>query len=206
MPSPQETPARAVILDLPKIELHVHLEGSTKPETLLRLAERNRIENLPRTLPEFEEFYRFTDFSHFVRVYVAVTRCMKEAEDLRDLAYDFAIGQAEQNVIYTEATYTALTVEQECGIPWDEQRDALTAGLSEAREETGAEVRLILDTCRNFDPVRSARNLEWVRQGGIVAGMGLSGVEGEPASFLDLSRGARGGDCDHGSRGRDARS
>ncbi|RYG30803.1 hypothetical protein EON81_24205, partial [bacterium] len=82
-------PTRDVILDLPKIELHVHLEGSISPKTVLALAEANGIALPARTLPELEEFYRFRDFAHFVEVYVAVSKCIRRPEDLRRVAYDF---------------------------------------------------------------------------------------------------------------------
>ncbi|RYG81773.1 hypothetical protein EON77_07530, partial [bacterium] len=105
-----------------------------------------------------------------------------DPEDLRRVAYDFAIGQAEQNVLYTEVHYTALTIEHHCGIPWPEQRDAIAAGFAAAQEETGTETRLILDIVRGVTVPMGERNLEWALDGhrtGLVAAMGLSGMEGQ---------------------------
>ena len=175
-------PSREEIYDLPKIELHVHLEGSICPATVLALAESNGIELPAKSLPELEEFFKFRDFPHFVDVYVAVSRCIRKPEDLRRIAYDFALGQADQNVLYTEVHYTALTVEKLCGIPWSEQRDAIAQGFLAAQEETGTETRLILDIVRGVPVEAAERNLEWVLDGhkrGLVAAMGLSGKEGE---------------------------
>lgn len=175
-------PSREEIFDLPKIELHVHLEGSIRPETVLALAQSNGVELPAKSLPELQEFFKFRDFPHFVDVYVAVSKCIRKPEDLRRIAYDFAIGQADQNVLYTEVHYTALTIEKLSGIPWDEQRDAISEGLRAAQEETGTETRLILDIVRGVPVADAERKLEWVLDGhkrGLVAAFGLSGKEGE---------------------------
>ena len=181
-------PSREELLDLPKVELHVHIEGSIRPETLLKLAQRHG-RALPADSVEGlrEGLYRFTDFEHFIRTYVLVSSCVRTAEDVELVAYEFALGQAEHNVVYTEATWTALTLKnggqtiEGQGIPWDEQRDALASGFARAREETGAEVRLVLDICRDFPEAWGEENLAWTLEGhksGLVAAMGLSGREG----------------------------
>jgi len=50
---------------MPKVELHVHLEGSIHPETLLTLAERNHVPIPAHSVEELRDWYRFTDFAHF---------------------------------------------------------------------------------------------------------------------------------------------
>ena len=50
---------------LPKVELHVHLEGSMQPDTLLSLADKHRISDLQRSLTEIRSWYEFRDFGHF---------------------------------------------------------------------------------------------------------------------------------------------
>jgi len=69
------------IREMPKVELHVHLEGSIRPATLLTLAERNGVA-LPVSDPEgLHEFYRFTDFDHFIRVYSFISSCLRTVAD-----------------------------------------------------------------------------------------------------------------------------
>ncbi len=64
---------QAFIREMPKVELHIHLEGSIRPATLLTLAERNVV-TLPVSHPEgLQEFYRFTDFAHFLQVYFFIS-------------------------------------------------------------------------------------------------------------------------------------
>ena len=54
------------IQDMPKVELHVHLEGSIRPVTLLKLAHRNRIKLPVDTIEGLQQWYTFRDFAHFV--------------------------------------------------------------------------------------------------------------------------------------------
>ena len=67
---------------MPKVELHVHLEGSIRPETVLKLARRNGVALPADSVEGLREWFAFRDFPHFVEVYVAVTKCVKTADDL----------------------------------------------------------------------------------------------------------------------------
>src|SRR3954453_10645374 len=112
------------VRNMPKAELHVHLEGSIQPETLLQLAKRNDVLLPADTLEGLRDWYRFRDFPHFVEVYVAVTKCLKTADDIELIAREFLDGQAEQNVLHSEVTFTACTIEKYLGIPWPDQLKA----------------------------------------------------------------------------------
>src|ERR1022692_1096311 len=91
---------------IPKIELHVHLEGSIRPATVLQLAKNNGVSLPADDLAGLQEWYRYRDFPHFVEVYVAVSKCLRTADDLELVAREFLEGQAEQNVLHSEVTYT----------------------------------------------------------------------------------------------------
>ncbi len=162
------------------MELHVHLEGSIRPETVLELAKRNG-KTLPATTVEgLRDWYQFKDFPHFVEVYVAVSQCIQSAEDLELIVREFADSQAAQNVLYTEVTYTASTIAKYAGIPWPQQRDALRRGREYA-QSLGIDIRFILDIVRDDQDVAIATEvLDWVRDGqsdGLVAALGIAGME-----------------------------
>lgn len=169
---------REVIETLPKMELHVHLEGSIQPETLLRLAQHNKAD-LPATdVASLREWFKFRDFPHFVDVYVAASKCIRTPDDLELIAEEFARGQAAQNILYTEANYTAMTIRRYAGIPWDEQIDALQRGFAKAPE---TKVNLIIDIVREFPQEEGETIAQWCIDGqskGVVA-IGLSGFEGQ---------------------------
>ena len=77
------------VAGLPKIELHVHVEGAILPETLMKLAQKNKVDLPPKTLAEFRDWYRFTDFPHFAEVYWAFSKAIQSEEDIYQVALDF---------------------------------------------------------------------------------------------------------------------
>ncbi|MEI8282550.1 MAG: adenosine deaminase [Armatimonadota bacterium] len=167
---------RQIIQDLPKVELHVHLEGSIQPETLLQLASRYNISLPASDVAGLQEWFKFRDFNHFVEVYVAASKCIRKPEDLELIAEEFARGQAAQNVLYTEAHFTAMTIFRYAGIPFDEQLDAISRGFAKVPESP---VNLILDIVRGFPVAEGEQIAQWCIDGlgkGVV-GIGLSGFE-----------------------------
>ena len=161
---------------MPKVELHVHLEGSIRPETVLKLAERNGVALPADTVEGLRAWYAFRDFPHFVEVYVAVTKCVRTPDDLELIMREFLEGQRAENVLHSEVTYTASTVETQCGIPWPDQHAALLRGIAHG-ETLGVTCGLILDIVRG-DPVERAMEVaQWATTGEGVVALGLAGEE-----------------------------
>ncbi|HMB21311.1 MAG TPA: hypothetical protein VKP08_00700, partial [Anaerolineales bacterium] len=94
---------------MPKVELHVHLEGSIQPETLLRLAERNNVALPANTVPGLQEWYQFSDFAHFIEIYMAICNCIRTADDFELIATEFLKQCHEQNIQYSEVVFTPYT-------------------------------------------------------------------------------------------------
>lgn len=168
-----------LVLELPKVELHVHLEGSMRPETLLRLA-RKRDVTLPADSEEgLRRWFRFRDFEHFVEIYLTCSRCLRDPEDFQLLAEDFVAEQRRQNVLYSEVHFT-ISTHLSNGVNGDEVADALHQ-VFERSGRDGTQVRLIPDIVRNVGPAAADQTLRWAldhRDRGIVA-LGLSGFESE---------------------------
>lgn len=163
---------------MPKVELHVHLEGSIRPATLLVLAERNRV-NLPaHDLAGMREFYRFVDFEHFIQVYFAISRCLQTVQDFDLIAYEFGADMARQNIRYAEVTFTPHTHVTNTGLPFAEIMAGINHGRARAREDYGVEFSWILDIVRN-NPETRHQVATWAAsaldQG--VVGLGLGGSE-----------------------------
>ena len=177
---------------MPKVELHVHLEGSIPPASLLALARRHRLD-LPDSLEGLEEWFRFRDFEHFVQIYVTICRCLKEPEDFQRLLDAVAAEQARQNVVYTEVHFTVGT-HLMFGHSPSELRDAMGEGLVAAERRHGVRLRLITDVVRNVPFKWADRTLEWaleMQDRGVVA-LGLSGFEATHGNepFVDHFRAA----------------
>jgi len=64
------------IRQMPKVELHVHLEGSVRPETLLKLAKRHRIPLSAENVEGLRKWYTFRDFDHFIEIYMTISSCL----------------------------------------------------------------------------------------------------------------------------------
>lgn len=164
---------------MPKVELHVHLEGSIRPDTLLKLARRHGISLPADDLAGLENWYTFRNFPHFVEIYVAVSQCIRTPEDLELIAREFLAGQAAQNILHSEVTYTAATIEKHVGIPFDEQMDALARAMAYGRDELGISMSLILDIVRGHSLERAMQVAEWCVQarGQGVCALGIAGEE-----------------------------
>ncbi len=128
---------------LPKAELHVHQVGSASLGTVARLAERH-----PGTVPSdpeaLREFYRFTDFAHFVDVYLAVVDLIREPEDVRLLTHEIAADLASQNVRYAELTCTPFTAVR-AGVPIEAYIEAIEDARVTAERDLGVVLRWIFD-------------------------------------------------------------
>lgn len=162
---------------MPKVELHVHLEGSMRPRVLLELARRNGVD-LPANDEEgLRRWFQFRDFPHFVEVYLACSRVLRSPEDFQFLARDFLEVQEAQNVVYSEVHFT-ISTHIANGANGGEVLDALDEVIGEG-EKRGVRLRLIPDIVRNIGPAAADLTLEWALAGrgrGVVA-MGLAGIE-----------------------------
>lgn len=165
---------------IPKVELHVHLEGSIRPETVLKLAKRHDIELPADTVEGLQDWYRFRDFPHFVEVYVAVSKCIRTPDDLELITREFLEGQAAQNVLHSEVTYTACTIEKYNGISWPDQHAALKRAIEYGEKELGVSMALILDIVRGDPSERGDEVARWAASayGDGVCALGLAGIEG----------------------------
>jgi adenosine deaminase len=166
------------VRELPKVELHVHLEGSIRPATLLTLAERNAVTLPAHDLEGLREFYRFTDFDHFIRVYFTISGCLKTTADFSLIAYEFGADMARQNIRYAEVTFTPHTHVVRTGLPFDEILAGLNDGRARAQADFGVDFRWVLDIVRD-NPDSRLQVAEWATSSmdyGVV-GFGLGGTE-----------------------------
>ncbi len=182
------------IRDMPKVELHVHLEGSIRPPTLLRLAERNGVALPADSLDGLREFYGFVDFDHFVQVYHTISRCLQKAEDFSLIAREFGAEMARQKIRYAEVTFTPRLNTDNTGLSFDEILAGLNEGRARAQAEHGVEYRWVLDIVRDF-PESRHQVAEWavraMDRGVVGLGLGGSEVGFPPEWFADVYAVAR---------------
>ncbi|HET8641103.1 MAG TPA: adenosine deaminase [Pseudonocardiaceae bacterium] len=167
----------------PKIELHVHLEGTIRPATLLEIARRNG-QSLPAdTVAGLADLYEFTDFAHFIKVWILTTNCLRTGDDFRRVVVDYAAEAASFGAVYLEAIFSPCERVQR-GVSWHDIFTGYTEGAVEAYERHGVIIRFTPDIYRRLDPdiaEECARMCVRYRDRGIV-GFGLGGMEaGGPA-------------------------
>ncbi|MRJ75585.1 adenosine deaminase [Aeromicrobium sp. SMF47] len=130
---------------LPKAELHVHHVGSASMRTVAELAERHAGTTTVPTDPDgLADFFTFTDFGHFIEVYLSVVDLLRTPEDLWTLTHDVARDLAAQNVRYVELTctpYTSIAV----GISAEAYCEALEDARRRAEADFGVTMRWIFD-------------------------------------------------------------
>src|SRR5260370_15934271 len=139
------------LLRMPKVELHVHLEGSMRPSVLIELARRNGVELPAADEAGLKRWFRFRDFEHFVEVYLTCSRSLREPEDFKLLAQDFLAEQALQNVIYSEVHFT-ISTHLANGANGGEVLDALAEAIVEGERRVRGVVRLIPHVGGNVGP------------------------------------------------------
>lgn len=163
------------IKEMPKVELHVHLEGSIRPETLLVLAQRNQVTLPADTVEGLRQWYTFTDFDHFLNIYQLISRCLQTPDDIELITREFLSGQARQHVVHSEVTYTAFTMYTNTGMTFAEQLAAINRARAWAEKEFNITMTLTIDIPRYVSP----------EEGLLVADMAISGM-GDGVSALGL--------------------
>ena len=133
----------------PKIELHVHLEGTVRPETLLEIARRNDYALPADTVEGLQDLYAFRDFEHFIEVWVLTTNALQTREDFRQVVVDYAAEAASHGAVYLEGIFSPSERVRR-GVAWDDIFAGYCDGAEEARELHGVEVRLTPDIVRGF--------------------------------------------------------
>ncbi len=163
---------------VPKIELHVHLEGAIRPRTLLEIAHRNG-EVLPSdTVEGLAALYEFRDFAHFIDVWILTTNCLRTRDDFRQVVVDYAAEAAGFGAVYLEGIFSPCERVMR-GVAWDDIFSGYADGAEEALERHGVTVRFTPDLYRGVDPElaeEAARVAVRYRDRGMV-GLGLGGME-----------------------------
>jgi adenosine deaminase len=185
MPTTQVHEISPFIAALPKVELHVHLEGSVRPETLLTLARKAGSPLGQRSLSAMADFYRFRDFPHFVETYVSVCDTLSDGADYALITEELGADAARQNIRHVEATFTPIRHVGVRGASFAEVMAGLAAGVAAARAKYGVDIRFIFDHPRDLGIAEAMQTVEWCiagRDQGVIA-LGLSGYENVASSL-----------------------
>lgn len=164
---------------MPKVELHLHLEGALRKDTLLTIAEQNEI---AENLKHFDEWVRLLDTPDYQRldeIVQTTSLWLKQPDDLTRVVYDLGVALRDQNVRYAEVSVDPVLY-TENGISFDQFMSAINDGRSRAERAWGVRMGWIFTIPRE-QPRKSDDVVRWAtsaanRKSGVV-GLGLSGRE-----------------------------
>ena len=146
-----------VLRELPKAELHLHIEGTLEPELALELAARNDV-NLPfRNLDDLKARYKFANLQAFLDLYYQLMAVLRTREDFTDLMLAYLKHAHEDGVRRAEIFFDPQ-VHMHNGLDYDVVLDGLLEGLRRGRERYGVDGGLIMCFLRD-QPVESAERL-----------------------------------------------
>jgi aminodeoxyfutalosine deaminase len=172
----------AFIVSLPKAELHLHLEGSIDPSTLLELKKQHGRKG---TLPEVQQLYRYKDFTGFLMAFKAVTEELQAPEDYELITYRLMEKLKSENVLHAEV-YVSVGV-----CLWRKlDFHSIFAGLERGRErgerDFGISVLWIFDAVRQFgaEKAQPVAELAARYRSRSVVGFGIGGDERQAAPEL----------------------
>lgn len=184
------------IARLPKVELHLHLEGSVRPETLLELSRdkgwlRRQMSNW--VSERGRDFYRYGSFDNFLKAFGVVSLLLENPDDYALATTRLAEELARQNVRYAEVTLAVGVV------LWKKQSvEAVfeaVAAAAEAQARLGVRLNWIFDAIRHFGANHAREVLAWAiryRSRGVVAfGIGGDEARGPAGLFAESYREAR---------------
>ena len=180
---PLESPRpSAFILSLPKAELHLHLEGTIDPASLLELRRQHGRES---TLAEVESLYQYQDFSGFLIAFKGITEDLQTAADYELITYRLMEKLKAEHVLHAEV-YVSVGVNL-----WRKQDfAAIFEGLERGRErgerDFGVSLLWIFDAVRHFGPekAQSVAELAVRYKGRSVVGFGIGGDEAKAGPEL----------------------
>lgn len=148
---------KSFILSLPKAELHLHLEGSIEPATLLELRQRHGMGGA--SLAEVEQLYNYADFTGFLRAFKDVTGHLRTPEDYELITYRLMERLKAQNIVHAEVTVSV-------GVClWRKQDfpaifEGLERGRQSGKKDFGVSLLWIFDAIRQFGAEKADKVLD----------------------------------------------
>ncbi|WP_425049641.1 adenosine deaminase [Psychromarinibacter sp. S121] len=181
------------VTDLPKVELHLHLEGGAPPQFIAGLAKEKKLDISGIFKPDGSYDYR--DFWHFLEVYEAATSTLQSPDDYKRLTLAVLEESAKNGVIYTESFISPDFCGGRDVGAWREYLAAIREAAEEAERTMGITMRGVVTCIRHFGPEKAKETALCAAEtaGDWLTGFGMAGDEkkGKPADFayaFDMAR------------------
>ncbi len=173
------------IENLPKVELHLHIEGSLEPELMFELAQRNNI-NLPfANIDEVKDAYNFSNLQDFLNIYYQGMGVLQTEQDFYDLTFAYIKKIASENVMHTEIFFDPQG-HTERGIEFEVVVNGISRALEDGRSNLNVSSKLIMSFLRHLSEEEAFSTLEQAlphKDKIIAVGLDSSELGHPPAKF-----------------------
>ncbi len=176
------------INNLPKAELHLHIEGTFEPELMFKIAQRNGIKLSQKSVAELKESYNFNNLQEFLDIYYAGANVLIHEQDFYDLTWAYLQKAHEQNIVHTEIFFDPQTHTSR-GIEFRTVINGIQNALDDGKTKMGITSKLIPNFLRHLDEEDAIRTFnEALKYRDIITGFGLdsSEVGNPPAKFQQV--------------------
>jgi adenine deaminase len=187
------TDVESFIRDMPKVELHLHIEGTLEPELKFKLAERNGLDLPQRTAAEMRAAYKFDDLSSFLASYYEGMAVLRTAPDFYDLAWAYLSRVHSEHVRYVEMFFDPQAHTSR-GVQFETVLSGLRGAMLDARARLGIESQLIMCFLRDQSAEYAMGTLmESLPHRAWIIGIGLDSDERDnpPVKFSEVFKRGR---------------
>lgn len=150
------------IQNLPKAELHLHIEGTLEPELMFNLANRNQVKLPYTSVEEIKKAYQFTCLQDFLDIYYQGAQVMMKEQDFYDLTYQYFIKCSEQNIRHAEIMFDPQTHTHR-GIAFETVFNGISRACEDAKKNFGISSLLIMSFLRHLSEKEAFLTLEQAR-------------------------------------------
>ncbi len=147
------------IQNIPKAELHLHIEGTFEPELLFKIAQRNKIAIPFKSVEALREAYKFDCLQDFLDIYYQGANVLQTKQDFYDLTYAYFEKCAAQNVRHTEIMFDPQT-HTERGVSFETVIEGISKACEDAKENFGITSFLIMSYLRHMSEVAASETLK----------------------------------------------
>lgn len=150
---------RSLMEQVPKAELHLHIEGTFEPELMFEIARRNNVPLRFKSAAEVRAAYQFSDLQSFLDIYYEAAACLIHEQDFYDLTWAYLQRVAKQNVKHVEMFFDPQT-HTDRGITFDTVIKGIHRALQDADSQLGISTQLIMCFLRHLDEQSAFKTFE----------------------------------------------
>ncbi len=147
------------INNIPKAELHLHIEGSFEPELMFKIAQRNGIKLKYNSVEDLKKEYSFNNLQEFLDIYYEGAGVLINEQDFYDLTWAYLEKAHEQNIVHTEIFFDPQT-HTERGIEFSTVINGIHKALEDGKTKLGISSKLIMCFLRHLDESEAIKTLE----------------------------------------------